>query len=121
MLAMLHELSVAPLLSRPAASDDKLYQYQCSDVGVSAVLSATSMQRHACLSAFFLAACNCMYEAWKRKGIEFYRGATRNWNLVAVVRLNPEKATNNCKEKQNFEELFESQIRRELACKITLI
>ena len=58
----------------------------------SAVGFVTPSQRHAGLDADLLGKRIAVYEAAKARHPERWSGATRNWQPVTVVHLNPEKS-----------------------------
>jgi len=51
----------------------------------------TPTQRHAGLDTALLEKCVIVYEAAKNRCPECWSGATRNWQPVLVVRLNPDQ------------------------------
>ena len=60
----------------------------------SAIKFVTPAQRHAGKDGELLARRAAVYEAAKTRHPERWRGATRNWNPVRVVHLNPAKSAN---------------------------
>jgi hypothetical protein len=59
----------------------------------SAIGFVTPAQRHACLDTALLSKRVQVYEAARERHPERWSGATRNWQPVMIVLLNPEKTS----------------------------